>query len=122
MTDEKVVGDLREYKTLNAEISRMAKQLKDLRISKTKIETRIRDYIHDKNLPGVKYENIVVLSTEKTSRKKLKKKEKEDNAMEVLQHMGILDPKDALAKILESMKGEKETVDAIQIKESKVDN
>src|SRR6266404_2845613 len=108
---QKVVSDLKELKNISSEIKRLNIEGKLLRLKKKDIEDRIMEYLHEVDQPGVKYGDLVVLSKERTQRKRLKKKEKEENAMAVLETMGISDPKTALDSILDSMKGEEIVVE-----------
>lgn len=117
---QKVVSDMKELKNLSTEIKRLNAETKVLRLKKKDIEERIMDYLHEENQPGVKYGDLVVLSKERITRKRLKKKEKEDNAILTLENMGIVNAKDAFQSILESMKGEETVVESLQLKETKL--
>lgn len=116
----KTIGDLRELKNITSEIKRLNAEGKVLRLKKKEIEDRISDYLREENQPGVKYGDIVVLSKESVRRKRLKKKEKEEKAVAVLEEMGILDAKQALTTILDSMKGDEYIQESLQIKETKL--
>jgi len=116
---QKIVGDLKELKNLTSEIKRLNAESKLLRIKKKEIEERINEYLHTVDQPGVKYGDIVVLTKERTTRKRLKKKEKEEKGIAVLEEMGVVNAKEALNTILESMKGEEQVVESLQIKETK---
>lgn len=115
-----VVSDLKELKNISNELKRLSSESKVLRLKKKEIEDRIIDYLHKEEQPGVKYGDIIVLSKEKTTRRKLKKKEKEEKAMCVLEEIGISNTKEALDSILESMKGEEIVSESIQLKETKL--
>ena len=117
---QKVVGDLKELKNLSSEIKRLNAETKVLRLKKKDIEDSIMEYLHEVDQPGVKYGDLVVLSKERNTRKRLKKKEKEDNAILTLENMGVINAKEALQSILESMKGEEIVVESLQIKETKL--
>lgn len=117
---QKVVSDLKELKNVSFEIKRLNSECKVLRLKKKDIEERIMEYLHEVDQPGVKYGDLVVLSKERTTRKKLKKKEKEENAIVVLESMGVVNAKEALANILDSMKGEETVVESLQIKDTKL--
>lgn len=116
----KTVADLKELKSISSEIKRLNADCKVLRLKKKEIEDRITEYLREENQPGVKYGDIVVLSKESVRRKRLKKKEKEEKAVAVLEEMGILDAKQALSTILDSMKGEEYILESLQIKETKM--
>jgi predicted oxidoreductase len=116
---DKIISELQELQQITVEIKRLNIEMKSLRDKKKKIEEDITKYLHEVDQPGVKYGDIVVLSKETTKRKQLKKKEKEANAIEVLQKMGIMNPKQALASIQESMRGEETIVESVEIKAAK---
>lgn len=116
----KTVSDLKELKNITSEIKRLNAETKVLRLKKKDIEERITEYLREVDQPGVKYGDLVVLSKESVRRKRLKKKEKEDKAVAVLEEMGILDAKQALVTILDSMKGEEYIQESLQIKETKM--
>jgi hypothetical protein len=117
---QKVVSDLKELKNLSSEIKRLNTETKILRLKKKEIEDNIMEYLHEVDQPGVKYGDLVVLSKERNTRKRLKKKEKEENAILTLENMGVINAKEALQSILESMKGEEIVVESLQIKETKL--
>lgn len=117
---QKVVSDLKELKNVSSEIKRLNAESKVLRLKKKDIEERIMEYLHEVDQPGVKYGDLIVLSKERTTRKRLKKKEKEENAIGILEGMGVINAKEALTSILDSMKGEETTVESLQIKETKL--
>ena len=116
----KTVSDLKELKNITSEIKRINADCKVLRLKKKEIEDRITDYLNEVNQPGIKFGDIVVLSKESMRRKRLKKKEKEDNAVLILEDMGVLDPRKALDNILDSMKGEQIMMQSLQIKETRL--
>jgi len=116
----RTVADLRELKNITSEIKRLNAEGKVLRLKKKEIEDRISEYLREENQPGVKYGDIVVLSKESVRRKRLKKKEKEEKAVAVLEDMGVLDARIALTNILDSMKGEEYVSESLQLKETKM--
>jgi hypothetical protein len=117
---QKVVSDLKELKNVVSEIKRLNIESKLLRLKKKEIEDRIMDYLQEVDQPGVKYGELIVLSKERTTRKKLNKKEKEANALQVLEELGVTDTRKAFTDILDSMKGEETVVTSLQIKETKL--
>ena len=117
---QKVVSDLKELKNVVSEIKRLNIECKLLRLKKKELEDSIMEYLQVNDQPGVKYGELVVLSRERTTRKKLNKKEKETNAIEVLEGLGVIDARTAFSNILDSMKGEETVVTSLQIKENKL--
>lgn len=115
-----VISDLKKLKIINTEIKRLNEELKTIREEKKQSEKNILDYIHDNDLPGIKFGNIVILAEEKNYHSRLKKAEKEKNITELLSRMGIMDTKAAYQKLMEAMKGEASVKNVIKIKEGKV--
>ena len=119
MSRAKVVGELKELKNVINELTRKNAEAKILRIRKKELESNIMEYLREENQPGVKYETVTVLSRERTTCKRLKKTEKEENAIRILEEHGVDNPKDTLESIMNSMKGEQIVVESLQYKESK---
>lgn len=115
----KIFGDLKELKNITNEIKRLNIKLKELRLNKSEIEDRIKEYLEEEDQVGVKFENMIIMTQQKTKRSRMGKKEKEASASAVLEGMGIENPQEALKQIMESMKGEEELVSSLQVKETK---
>lgn len=116
-----VVGDLKLLKNITTEMKRLKAQLKLLSLQKQEAEDRVKEYLEKEQQVGVKYDNIIIMSKESTQREKLKKNEKLERGINVLENAGVLQPKEVLTNVLESMKGDKIAVTKIQMKESKQD-
>jgi len=116
---QKVVCDLKELKNISSEIKRLNAEKKILTIKKKDIEESIMGYLHEADQPGVKYGDLIVMVKESTKRKKLKKKEQEANAINIISELGVENSKEVLQRILDSMKGEEVISDSLLIKEEK---
>ncbi len=120
MSDETTVRSyLKELNKIYLEDKKLDDQRKLLKLRKVELEAQVLKYIKEKQIPGVKYENIEVLSKEKKQRIRMTKNEKEDAARKILEDSGISNSQEVLKKMFESMKGEEITVDAIKIKRGK---
>ena len=94
-----IKGDVEELNKINNEIKRVLGSIKKLRVTKKELEKRVQDYLKEKDIPGVKYQDLVIqLNT--TPKKVLKKKaERDRDIFNVLTHFGIQNPNDLLEKL-----------------------
>lgn len=122
MSKQQVITELKELKKIIAEINRLNAECRVLRLKKKALEDNIMEYLDREQQEGVKYENIIVLSKERTTHKPLKKKEKDDKAIECLQGLGISNAKEMFENLKDSMKGEEIVVKSIQLKEDRLKN
>lgn len=109
-----VKGDVDELQRVNAEIKRTAEALKRLRETKLIIESRIANFLKEKDLPGVKYNESVILLKQKATSKAKPKKIRQGEIIDLLINSGVQDP-EALLKKINSVGREKITKDSIKI-------
>ena len=81
------------------------------------LESQIREYLTEHNLPRVKNEKLSIVANSKKLRKRLSKTEKIEQGIEALKNLGVADPKKVYESLQESLKGEAETVSSIHVKE-----
>ena len=112
-----VADTVRELKALTLEIKTRSAELKELRLNKKKCEDEIITYLQEKEQPGIKVQDYVVMAETKDKRIRKKKSDKERDAQEVLERYGIQEPKKVLTELLESMRGEKSSVSVLKAKE-----
>lgn len=115
-----IKADVNELYLINSEIKRLTKRLKELRKIAETINTRITDYLKEKDQPGVKYKGNEIRITQKTKRISKKKKEQEDDVLQILRNNGIDNPRDVLEQIIEARKGEAVDYSKIIIKPEKI--
>jgi hypothetical protein len=118
----KVVGELRELKNINTELKRLNAECKNLRLKKREIEDNIKAYLEREKQEGVKYEDIIVLAREKTTHRRLKKKERDEKLLSAINELGVSDSTEALETIKESLRGEEVVVKSLQIQKNRVKN
>lgn len=114
---ESVIGDVNELKELNLEITRLSKELKQLRVNRTEVEDRIIDFLRRTDQPGVKYKNIAVVQQERKFHKRPGKKEKFLVGATVLKGYGIDNPDEVLSKLLDAMRGSQYVKNKLRLKE-----
>jgi hypothetical protein len=112
----RIANDMKELKTINNEIRRVSIQLKNLRDKKKEIETHILSFLKHEEQPGLRYQEMVVLSGEKKIRDKKDKNQKEEEIISLLENAGVSDAKNTYTNILEAMKGEQHIVPTLKIK------
>lgn len=106
--------DVDDLQKVKMEIKRTNEALKKLRETKRTIEERITSFLKDKDLPGVKCnQSIVVLHQTKSSKVK-PKKVRQSEIINLLESCGVNDPDAVLRKINEIGK-EKITKDVVRI-------
>lgn len=111
--------DLKELSKIYETIKKLMNEIKDLRDRKKTIEQNLLEYLQKTEEVGLRYESFIFFPKDKKIRKKLKKKEREETAIRVLEDYGVDQPKEAYEKLLESMKGEEEIVPVIKVSEQK---
>jgi hypothetical protein len=114
----RIANDMKELKTINNEIRRLTIQLKNLRDKKKDLEKHILSFLKQEEQPGLRYQEMVVLSGEKKIRDKKDKEQKEQEIINLLENAGVNDAKNTYNTILEAMKGEQHTVPTLKIKNS----
>lgn len=114
----RIANDMKELKTINNEIRRITIQLKNLRDKKKDLEKHILSFLKQEEQPGLRYQEMVVLSGEKKIRDKKDKEQKEQEIINLLENAGVNDAKNTYNTILEAMKGEQHTVPTLKIKNS----
>ena len=116
-TATQIRSEMKELKEVNTEIKRLAISLKMLRERKKGLEDDIIEYLERTGQPGIKYEDLIVLSGEKKCREKKKKEEKELDVLTILEDKGIRNSRETYLEILEAMRGEQKITPSLKIKE-----
>jgi hypothetical protein len=111
--------DLRELSTIIEKCKSLTDDLKELRERKRTLEQRLLEYLQHTEEVGLKYESFIFIPKDRKIRKKLKKKERDEAAVKVLEDYGVGQPKEAYVKLMDSLKGEEEIVQSIKISENK---
>ena len=94
-----------ELENLNIESKRLKNCLLELRKKIKIVENNIMLYLQEKQQPGVKYHNTAIIIENKSKRTVKPKKDKEDDALRILEEYGIKDSRNVLEQILEDGKG-----------------
>ena len=117
-----ITGDLNTLESLNKEIERLSKHLRDLRGQKKDVEARISEFIETNDKPGIKYKGKQFLpqTTQVTDRSR-SKKIRESDAADVLKKYGMSekDSNIVIGEIVTAMRGPKTEKTRLIIKKEK---
>lgn len=113
--------DLKELSTIIERCKTIQDDLKELRERKKTLEQRLLEYLQHTEEVGLKYESFIFIPKDRKKFKKLKKKERDEVAVKVLEDYGVTQPKEAYVNLMIALKGEEEIVQSIKISENKDD-
>ncbi len=108
--------NMKELNTIVAELKVINAKAKELRARKKELDVKILEYLETTNTPGLKYHELVVLKSESTTRTRLKKKEKQENMIKVLEDSGVEDAEKIYKAIIEATVGEESTKPKLRVK------
>ena len=114
-----IQASVNELQNLNIELKRIKNNASDLRKKIKIVETNIMEYLKEKQQPGVKYQNTAILIENKSKRTSKPKKDREEDALRILEECGISDSKNILDQILDARKGEEVEINKLKIKKIK---
>lgn len=117
INDSAVIYEMNQLKSLDNEIKRHHAKLKELKIVKKQLETRIMNYLDKAQMNGAKTSDMVVLAREKTVNTKKKKDEKIEDIASILKSAGVVSNiNDTVGKVLNALKGEETTKKTLIVK------
>jgi hypothetical protein len=116
MSTARIANDMKELKTINNEIKRLCILLKNLREKKKQIEDHILSFLKQEEQPGLKFQEMVVLSGERKIRDRKQRDQKEQDIITLLENAGVSNAKETYNNILDAMKGEQHVVPTLKIK------
>lgn len=105
-----------QLKSLQIELKRLNLLSKKVRKEMNETKKTIAEYLREKDQPGVKYHGEAIILQQKPKRVYKTKKDKDEDAIRILEKYGISNPREALEEILDSRKGEEVAVEDIKIK------
>jgi hypothetical protein len=85
-----IKSTLEELKGLGQELYTLNKKIKELRSRKKELEGKVVEYLEAHNKPGLKLDNIVFITSEKTTRSRKKKDEITTDSVDVLKKHGVV--------------------------------
>jgi hypothetical protein len=117
-----IKADINEIEGIEAELKTIRARAKVLRLRKKELEARVGEYLETKETPGVKYQGKEYRLHEKTTRASKKAKDRDLDAIYVLEKYGIREADIVLKELLEARKGEEVQSRKIKIKKVKKKN
>jgi hypothetical protein len=103
-----IKNDVEELSRINADIKRTLDSLKKLRNAKRAIEERVKTYLKERELPGVKHQGTVIHIDTKTRPVRRSKVSRESAIFEVLLSAGIQNPAPVIEKLKEAERDTKQ--------------
>ena len=117
MSAQQIQSNMRELKAVNTELKRLRSELKVFTNKKKQIETNIKEYLYRNEQPGIKYQYIVVLASEKKKRERKTKEERNQDIASILESYGVRNTQDALLDISDALRGKETITLGLKIKE-----
>ncbi len=114
-----ITGEINELNSIKHEIKRVSGLLRDLRTKQKILEEKISKFINKQDKPGIKYKgNQFNPETKQVIDRKRSKKNKEQDARDVLEGYGISteNSETIVKEMLEAMRGERIETTALKIK------
>lgn len=108
---------LEELKNTAIELKEVNKHARELRARKKELEADVIKFLEDNEQPGLRFANVVFISSEKKKRAYKKKADKIGDASAVLDKYGVKDSKKVLEEVLEATRGAVSQIPALKIKE-----
>ena len=117
MSAQQIQSNMRELKAINSEIKRIRSELKVFVNKKKQIESVIKEYLYRNEQPGIKYQDLVVLASEKKQRQRKTKEERNQEIASILESYGVRNTEDALLDISDALRGKETITLGLKIKE-----
>lgn len=95
-----------ELEQINAEIKRNNMRNRSLRQRSAELESNIALYLAEKDQQGLKYKGRAIIIENKETRPVMKKKEKEQNIISLLEEWGLTDTSKAYSKLQDVQRGD----------------
>jgi hypothetical protein len=116
MSTQQAQSNMRELRELKIEIKRRKEELKILVEKEKQLQASIKQYLYQNDQPGIKYQDLIVLATEKKVRQRKTKNERNQEIEEILLNYGVRNPDEALVEISDALKGKQEITFGLKIK------
>lgn len=111
-----VAEDMKELSKIVSELKITNTKAKELRTHKKELESKILEYLESTDQPGLKYHELVVLKSESTIHTRLKKKEKQDSIIKILEENGVEDAEKLYEAVSKAGIGEAQTKAKLKVK------
>lgn len=109
-----------EIKAIQMELKGLNERKKVLKVREKALENEIKKYLKEREQPGIKHQETVIVLEEKECNSSKKVKEQEHDLLLVLEKHGIRDPVNVLKELMDARKGPKVLKEKLKI--SKIKN
>lgn len=114
-----IKADVSELESIRLEIKAINDKRKKLKQQEKDVEHRISQYLKAKDQPGVKHHGTAIILEEKEHSGHKKPKERDSDAMSVLEKYGIQDTQKVLNEIMKARKGQTIIKETLKIRKLK---
>ena len=111
-----IQDQMTELKEIVVELKVVNAKAKELRKRQKELQTGIIEWLVATDRPGVMYGDLVVLRKEGATRARMKKKEKHEAVISVLEEHGIQDAEKLYESLSQAMTGEEQKVVKLKVK------
>lgn len=108
--------DMKELKAIVSELKITNSRAKQLRERKKELEAKVLGYLETTDMPGLKFHELIVMRSESTTHSRMKKKEKEDSIIKVLEDIGVNDAERVCQAISNATIGEEKIISKLKVK------
>lgn len=105
-----------ELKNINDELKALRFNTMKLNRRKKELEDKLVDYLDKNDQNGVKFKGTAVIKEEKDKHIPLKKKEKNQTAISLLQENGVRNPEKVYKELIDKLRGDVVTKKVIKLK------
>jgi glutamine synthetase adenylyltransferase len=114
-----IKGDVMELESIRFELKGLTDKRKKLKEKEKAVEVRISEYLKSKDQPGLKHHGTAIILEEKDQQAPKKAKDRDVDAMSVLEKYGVKDTEKVLKEIMQARKGETIVKEKLKIKKYK---
>ena len=114
-----IKADVSELEAIRAELKTLNERRRRLKQKENDVEKRISDYLKAKDQPGVKHNGTAIILEEKERPLHKHPKERDADAIQVLENYGIQDADKVLKELMEARKGERQVKQKLKIQKLK---
>lgn len=90
-----------QIKNVMAELDVIKNRAKVLRALKKDLDSKMQEFLEEKDMEAVRYGDLVFMKVERKVKPKLKKNEKKDHALKILEGYGVEDAEKAYKEMQE---------------------
>jgi hypothetical protein len=108
-----------ELKNIDSELKSLRMRTRQLNKQKFVLEEKIRDFLREKEQPGVKFQGVAITLEEREKHTRKKDVQKKEDSTRVLERYGVQDTEQAYKELMEALKGEKIAKSVVKVRNLK---